>query len=48
MSITNTGGVLCVTIEVDLGTVEVLVEAHGSRVGCVHPDDREIYYRPSQ
>jgi hypothetical protein len=28
-----------VIIKVDLGTLKVLVEAHGSRVGFVHPDD---------
>jgi hypothetical protein len=36
-----------VTIKVDLGTLKVLVEAHGSRVGFVHPDhDGKIYSTP--
>ena len=57
MSITNTGRVLWfhqtshrnrVTIKVSLGTRKVLVEAHGSRVGFVHPDDGEIYSGPSR
>ena len=57
MSITNTWRVLWfhqtshhnrVTIKVPLGTWKVLVEAHGSRVGFVHPDDGEIYFGPSR
>jgi hypothetical protein len=36
-----------VTTKVDLGTLKVLVEAHGSRVGFIHPDDRDIYVGPS-
>jgi hypothetical protein len=57
MSITNTGRVFWwfqtshrnrVTIRVDLGTMKVLFEAHGSRVGFVHCDDRKIYFVPSQ
>ena len=57
MSITNTGWVLWwhqtshrnrVTIKVALGTPKVLVEAHGWRVGFVHPNDGEIYSRPSR
>jgi hypothetical protein len=32
-----------VIIKVDLGTLKVLVEAHGSRVGFVHPDDGNIF-----
>jgi hypothetical protein len=32
-----------VIIKVDLGTPKVLVEAHGSRVGFVQPDERKIY-----
>jgi hypothetical protein len=35
-----------VTINVDLGTLKVLVEAYRSRVGFVHPDDGEIYLGP--
>ena len=37
-----------VIIKVALGTLKVLVEAHGSRVGFVHPNDGEIYSRPSR
>jgi hypothetical protein len=57
MSITNTGRVLWwyqtshrnrVTIKVDLGTLKVLVEDHGSRVGFVQPGDGKIYSGPSQ
>ena len=56
MSITNTGRVLwChqtshrhrVTIKVSLGIWKVLVEAHGSRVGFVHPNtQRHLYSHP--
>jgi hypothetical protein len=57
MPITNAGKVLwwyqtsChnrVIIKVDLGTLKVLVEAHGSRVRFVWPDDEKIYSRPSR
>ena len=34
------------TIKVDLDTLKVLVEANGSRVVFVHPDDGEIYSGP--
>jgi hypothetical protein len=37
-----------VMIKVDLDTLKVLVEAHGSRVGFVRPDDGKIYSGPSQ
>jgi hypothetical protein len=37
-----------VIINVDLGTLKVLVEAHRSRVGFVRPDDRKIYSGPSR
>ena len=37
-----------VAIKVDLGTLKVLVETHGSRVGFVHPNDGEIYSGPSR
>jgi hypothetical protein len=37
-----------VIIKVDLGTLKVLVEAHGSRVGFVHPDDGKIFSGPSR
>jgi hypothetical protein len=37
-----------VTIKVDLGTLKLLVETHGSRVGFVHPDDVNIYFGPSR
>jgi hypothetical protein len=56
MPITNTGRVLWwhqtshfnkKTIKVDLGTIKVLVEARASRVGFIHPDDREICSGPS-
>jgi hypothetical protein len=33
---------------IDLGTLKVLVETHGSRVEFVPPDDRKIYYGPYQ
>jgi hypothetical protein len=33
---------------IDLGTLEVLVEAHESRVGFLRPDDGKIYSRPSR
>jgi hypothetical protein len=57
MLITDTGRVLWwyqmsqhnrVIIKVDLGTLKVLVEAHGSRVGFVHPDDGKIFSGPSR
>jgi hypothetical protein len=35
-----------VIIKVDLGTLKVLVEAHGSRVGFVYPDDGKIFSGP--
>jgi hypothetical protein len=35
-----------VIIKVDLGIVKVLVEAHGSRVEFVRPDDGKIFSRP--
>ena len=35
-----------VIIKVALGTLKVLVEAHGSRVGFFHPNDGEIYSGP--
>jgi hypothetical protein len=37
-----------VTIKVALGTLKVLVEDHGSRLGFSHLDDGEIYSGPSQ
>jgi hypothetical protein len=37
-----------VIIKVDLGTLKVLVEAHGSRVGFVHLDDGKIFSGPSR
>jgi hypothetical protein len=37
-----------VIIKVDLGTLKVLVDAHGSRVGFIWPDDGKIYSGPSQ
>jgi hypothetical protein len=37
-----------VTTKVDLGTLKVLVEDHGLRVGFVHPDNGEIYFGPSR
>jgi hypothetical protein len=57
MSITNAERVLwwyqtslCnrVIIKFDLGTLKVLVEAHGSRVGFVWPDEKNIYSGPSR
>ena len=57
MSIISTGKVLRwhqtshrnrVTIKVALVTPKVLVEAHGSRVGFVHPNDGDIYSGPSR
>jgi hypothetical protein len=33
-------------IKLDLGILNVLVEAHGSRVGFVHPDDGKIFSGP--
>jgi hypothetical protein len=36
------------TIKVDLDTPKILVEAHGSRVECIHPDDRNIFSKPSR
>jgi hypothetical protein len=35
-----------VIIKVDLGTMKVLVQAHGSRVEFVRPDDRKIFSGP--
>jgi hypothetical protein len=35
-----------VIIKVDLGILKVLVEAHGSRVEFVRPDDGEIFSGP--
>jgi hypothetical protein len=35
-----------VIIKVDLGTLKVLVEVHGSRVGFVHLDDGKIFSGP--
>jgi hypothetical protein len=57
MLITNTRRILrCyqmslrnkIIIKVDLGTLKVLVEAHGLRVEFVRPNDRKICSRPSQ
>jgi hypothetical protein len=35
-----------VIIKVDLGILKVLVEAYGSRVGFVYPDDGKIFSGP--
>jgi hypothetical protein len=35
-----------VIIKVDLGILKVLVEAHGSRVEFVRPDDGKIFSGP--
>jgi hypothetical protein len=37
-----------VTKKVDLGSLKVLFEAHGSRLGFVYPDDENIYSGPSR
>jgi hypothetical protein len=37
-----------VIIKIDLGTLKVLVEAHGSRVGFVYSDDGKIFSGPSR
>jgi hypothetical protein len=37
-----------VAIKVDLGTMKVLVEDYGSKVGYIHPNDGEIYFGSSR